>query len=96
MGCVDGFKWCDVAWNGNRGWIDGRFLDSIYKDHHVSIIESGPQVDAAGQSLFSKDHIGITTIMTGLSIRSSRYWHTTTTSAVTFPGMNIQTLTMRK
>jgi uncharacterized protein YraI len=45
FGCVNGFRWCDVAWNGNRGWIDGRFLDSVYKDHHVNIIEYGPQAD---------------------------------------------------
>jgi uncharacterized protein YraI len=44
-GCVDGFRWCDVSWNGSRGWIDGRFLDSLYNDRHVNIIEYGPRAD---------------------------------------------------
>ena len=43
MGCVNGFKWCDVGWNGNRGWIDGHYLDSLYKEHHVKVIDSGAQ-----------------------------------------------------
>jgi uncharacterized protein YraI len=42
-GCVQGFLWCDVDWNGQRGWIEGRFLDSIYKDKRASIITSGSQ-----------------------------------------------------
>ena len=43
IGCVQGFTWCDVSWNGNRGWIDGRYLDSIYKDHRANVVELGPQ-----------------------------------------------------
>ena len=31
-GCTQGFIWCDVAWNGNRGWIAGRFLDGSLDD----------------------------------------------------------------
>jgi len=43
MGCVNGFTWCDVSWNGNRGWIDANYLDSIYKDRHVKVTEYGSQ-----------------------------------------------------
>jgi uncharacterized protein YraI len=41
MGCVDGFAWCDVAWGDQRGWIDGHFLDAIYSERHVNVIDIG-------------------------------------------------------
>jgi uncharacterized protein YraI len=45
MGCTDGFKWCDVEWNGNRGWINANNLNSNYNNRRVSIIEYGPRAN---------------------------------------------------
>jgi uncharacterized protein YraI len=42
-GCVQGFNWCDVDWNGNRGWIQGQYIDSMYKDKRGSIVTYGAQ-----------------------------------------------------
>lgn len=78
FGCVNGFKWCDVAWNGNRGWIDGRFLDSVYRDRHVNIIEYGPQSDVPvvtfEQKSYWNDYYHDRPFYT-----EERYWHTETT-----------------
>ena len=40
-GCTQGFIWCDVAWNGNRGWISGRFLDGSLDDRNVNVVDYG-------------------------------------------------------
>jgi uncharacterized protein YraI len=40
-GCTQGFIWCDVSWNGNHGWLAGRFLDSVVNEHHVNVVEYG-------------------------------------------------------
>jgi uncharacterized protein YraI len=26
LGCIDGWTWCDVAWDGSRGWVLGSYL----------------------------------------------------------------------
>jgi uncharacterized protein YraI len=78
-GCVDGFKWCDVSWGSQRGWIDGRFLDSIYKDHHVSIIEYGPQVDVPVVTFEQKSYWD-NYYHDQPFYTEQRYWHTTTTT----------------
>jgi uncharacterized protein YraI len=44
-GCTNGFIWCDVAWNGNRGWIAGRFLDSEFNSQHVNVAEFGHAIN---------------------------------------------------
>ena len=43
IGCQQGFTWCDVSMNGQRGWINGHFLDNVYNDKHVNVVEFGPQ-----------------------------------------------------
>jgi uncharacterized protein YraI len=45
VGCSQGFIWCDVAWNGNRGWIAGRFLDSLMNEEHVNVVERGASIN---------------------------------------------------
>lgn len=43
-GCTQGFIWCDVAWNGNRGWIAGRFLDGSINDQNVNVVDRGAEL----------------------------------------------------
>jgi uncharacterized protein YraI len=39
IGCSHGVIWCDVTWNGNRGWLSARFLDTILHDERVGFME---------------------------------------------------------
>jgi uncharacterized protein YraI len=77
MGCVNGFRWCDVAWNGERGWIDGRFLDSVYKDRHVNIIQYGPREDVPVVTFEQKTYWD-SYYPTRPFYKEERYWRTTT------------------
>jgi uncharacterized protein YraI len=40
-GCVGGYSWCDVSWNGYRGWASGNYLaylgERYYRDPIPSI-----------------------------------------------------------
>jgi uncharacterized protein YraI len=40
-GCVGGYNWCDVSWNGYRGWASGNYLaylgERYYRDPIPSI-----------------------------------------------------------
>jgi uncharacterized protein YraI len=79
IGCVDGFKWCDVGWAGNRGWIDGNYIDSIYKDRHVKIIEYGPQEDVPVVTFEQKSYWD-NYYHDRPFYTEQRYWHSTTTT----------------
>jgi len=43
-GCVDDWTWCDVDWEGNRGWIYANYLYYDYQNSRVPIIQYGPQL----------------------------------------------------
>jgi uncharacterized protein YraI len=45
VGCVEGYSWCDVTWNGNRGWMAAGNLDSLFHDRRVSVSRYGLQAD---------------------------------------------------
>ncbi|MEZ0224090.1 MAG: SH3 domain-containing protein [Alphaproteobacteria bacterium] len=30
IGCTTGVVWCDIVWDGNRGWISDRFLGGFH------------------------------------------------------------------
>jgi len=79
MGCTDGFKWCDIGWDGHRGWIDGTYLDSIYKDHHVNIIEYGSQENVPVVTFEQKTYWD-NNYHDQPFYTEQRYWHTTTTT----------------
>jgi uncharacterized protein YraI len=34
-GCIRGGRWCDVSWDGERGWVSARFLEYYYRNHYV-------------------------------------------------------------
>ena len=40
-GCIDDFSWCDVDWQGNRGWVFGNYLFYEYQDRRVPVLEFG-------------------------------------------------------
>jgi uncharacterized protein YraI len=43
-GCLDDWTWCDVDWEGNRGWVYGNYLYSDYQSRRVPVIEFGAQL----------------------------------------------------
>jgi uncharacterized protein YraI len=43
-GCVDDWTWCDVDWEGNRGWIYANYLYFDYQNRRVPILDYGPRL----------------------------------------------------
>jgi uncharacterized protein YraI len=43
-GCLDGYSWCDVSFQGYRGWFDGRLLAYPYQGIRVPLAGFGGQV----------------------------------------------------
>jgi uncharacterized protein YraI len=43
-GCLDGYGWCDVSFQGYRGWFDGRLLAYPYQGIRVPLAGFGAQV----------------------------------------------------
>jgi uncharacterized protein YraI len=43
-GCLDDWTWCDIDWEGNRGWIYAKYLYYDYQSSRVPIIQYGPQL----------------------------------------------------
>jgi uncharacterized protein YraI len=43
-GCLDDYTWCDIDWEGNRGWIYADYLYYDYQNSRVPIIQYGPQL----------------------------------------------------
>ena len=41
IGCVDGWRWCDVVTGPNRGWVYAKFLAYPYQNQPVPIISGG-------------------------------------------------------
>ena len=44
-GCLAGYEWCDVSFSGDRGWVDGDYLQLIANGRRVLIIDYGPEID---------------------------------------------------
>ncbi len=36
-GCLRGWSWCDTSWRGSRGWVSGRYLESLYRGRRVLV-----------------------------------------------------------
>lgn len=43
-GCLDGWSWCEIGVNQNRGWVSGKYIETVYNNHDVRIIEVAPQM----------------------------------------------------
>jgi uncharacterized protein YraI len=43
-GCIDDWSWCDVDWEGNRGWVYANYLYYDYQSQRVPIISYGAQL----------------------------------------------------
>jgi len=41
IGCVDAWRWCDVAWGFNRGWVFARYLSVPFRNQPTVIFNSG-------------------------------------------------------
>ena len=44
-GCVNGYAWCDVDWDGNRGWVSADYLEYRYKERLVPIVDYGAETN---------------------------------------------------
>ena len=40
-GCLDGWSWCDVSFQANRGWVYGSYLAYPYQGNNVPILGFG-------------------------------------------------------
>ena len=40
-GCLEDWSWCDVDWEGNRGWIYGDYLYTDWQNRRVPVFEYG-------------------------------------------------------
>lgn len=43
-GCLRGFNWCDVGWDGDRGWVNANFLSYSYGGRYVAVDQWGPRI----------------------------------------------------
>jgi uncharacterized protein YraI len=39
FGCLDGYQWCDVGFEDNRGWVSADYLDYSYRDRVAPIVD---------------------------------------------------------
>lgn len=44
-GCVEGYRWCDVAWQNNRGWVVAERVIYPFEDRTASLREIGSRLD---------------------------------------------------
>jgi uncharacterized protein YraI len=57
-GCIDDWTWCDVDWEGNRGWVYGDYLYYDYESRRVPIIQYGAQLGIGIVSFSIGDYWG--------------------------------------
>jgi uncharacterized protein YraI len=44
QGCTSGWEWCDVIFQGNRGWVAGNFIQYDYNNQYVLVPQYGAQI----------------------------------------------------
>jgi len=44
QGCTSGWEWCDVIFQGERGWIAGNFIQYNYNNQYVLVPQYGMQI----------------------------------------------------
>ncbi len=58
VGCVDGWRWCDVAAGPNRGWVYSEFLAYPYQNRQVPIITGGSILGLPLVTFFGRPVLG--------------------------------------
>jgi uncharacterized protein YraI len=58
VGCVDGYSWCDVSFQGYRGWFDGRQLVYPYGGVRVPLTGFGAQIGVPVVGFAVEDYWG--------------------------------------
>jgi uncharacterized protein YraI len=43
-GCLSDIAWCDVAYAGTRGWVQGGYLQALYEAHRVAVPTYAPRL----------------------------------------------------
>ncbi|MCC6868144.1 MAG: SH3 domain-containing protein [Burkholderiales bacterium] len=44
FGCLDGWRWCDVAWGPQRGWVWSQHLATSFQNQPWPIFQGGPML----------------------------------------------------
>ena len=44
QGCTSGWEWCDVIFQGERGWVAGNFIQYDYNNQYVLVPQYGVQI----------------------------------------------------
>jgi uncharacterized protein YraI len=44
-GCLTDYDWCDVSWDGERGWVNGSYLQERYRNRVVVLSDYGSELD---------------------------------------------------
>ena len=57
-GCLEGFTWCDVSFQGYRGWFDGRLLAYPYNGVRVTVLAFGAQIGLPVVAFSVEDYWG--------------------------------------
>jgi uncharacterized protein YraI len=57
-GCLDDYTWCDVDWEGNRGWVYGDYLFYDYQDRRVPVLQFGASLGIGIVSFSLGDYWG--------------------------------------
>jgi uncharacterized protein YraI len=55
-GCLSGYSWCDVNWNGYRGWVSSNYLQTVYQSRRVRLVERPPAVISFSFGSYWDDH----------------------------------------
>jgi len=57
-GCLSDYRWCDVSYAGERGWVYAEYVDYPYGGRLVPLIQYGPQLGVAILSFSILDYWG--------------------------------------
>jgi uncharacterized protein YraI len=44
FGCLQGYSWCDVGFGQVRGWVSSNYLQYLYEERRVPLVEYAPRV----------------------------------------------------
>ena len=58
IGCIEGYVWCDISFQGYRGWFDGRFLGAPLNGLRVPLLSFGGEVGVPVVDFSVEDYWG--------------------------------------